>query len=75
MCEHTQGLELLYEDYEPLDLEVPYIPGFLAFREVSGCRPVDINGHALRRIELSQQVPAYLKLLSRAARTNFNPQV
>ena len=43
MCEYAQGLEVLYEDYEQLDLDVPYIPGFLAFREVSSCGPFQHN--------------------------------
>ena len=29
----VQELEVVYEDYEALDLTVPYQPGFLAFRE------------------------------------------
>ena len=42
-----------YEDYEPLQLDVPYLPGFLAFREV----------------------PAYTRLLSRAAAAGHQPEV
>ena len=34
MASHlVQELEVVYEDYEALDLTVPYQPGFLAFRE------------------------------------------
>ena len=29
-----QDFKVVYEDYEVLDLTVPYLPGFLAFREV-----------------------------------------
>uniref|UniRef100_A0A7S0R7A0 Endonuclease V n=1 Tax=Chlamydomonas leiostraca TaxID=1034604 RepID=A0A7S0R7A0_9CHLO len=28
------GLDVVYEDYEEVDLTVPYLPGYLAFREV-----------------------------------------
>lgn len=31
-----QSLQIVYEDYSILRLQVPYFPGFLAFREVSG---------------------------------------
>ena len=44
---------MVYEDYEPLDLDVPYLPGFLAFREV----------------------PAYTRLLERAASSSYMPEV
>lgn len=30
-----QTLQIVYEDYSLLRLQVPYVPGFLAFREVS----------------------------------------
>lgn len=30
-----QTLQLVYEDYSIHNLQVPYVPGFLAFREVS----------------------------------------
>lgn len=46
-------LQVVYEDFEPLDMDVPYIAGFLAFREV----------------------PAYARLLHRAAATPYAPQV
>lgn len=29
-------LQVVYEDFEVVRLEVPYVPGFLAFREVIG---------------------------------------
>jgi deoxyinosine 3'endonuclease (endonuclease V) len=31
----TQNLQVVYEDYSLVTLDVPYVPGFLAFREVS----------------------------------------
>ena len=34
-CTHLllQSLEVVYEDYEPLSLSIPYLPGYLGFRE------------------------------------------
>lgn len=29
-----QTLEVVYEDYSVVTLHIPYVPGFLAFREV-----------------------------------------
>ena len=33
ICEYP-SLRVLYEDYEEIDVEVPYIPGFLAQKEL-----------------------------------------
>ena len=33
VCEYP-SLRVLYEDYEEIDVEVPYVPGFLAQKEL-----------------------------------------
>lgn len=32
---HPQDMAVLYEDYQPVDLAIPYLPGFLGFREAA----------------------------------------
>ncbi|KXZ53604.1 hypothetical protein GPECTOR_6g521 [Gonium pectorale] len=44
-------LDLLYEDYEPVDLTIPYLPGFLGFREA------DAYAKLLRRAKDSPHRP------------------
>ncbi|EFJ48572.1 hypothetical protein VOLCADRAFT_60257 [Volvox carteri f. nagariensis] len=47
-------MQLLYEDYEPVDLSIPYLPGYLGFREC------DAYNRLLRSVEDSPHRPQVL---------------
>lgn len=35
-----KSLKIVYEDYEYVELDEPYVPGFLAFREIPSLIPL-----------------------------------
>ncbi|GLC53294.1 hypothetical protein PLESTB_000729200 [Pleodorina starrii] len=49
-----QDMRVLYEDYEPVDLSIPYLPGYLGFREC------DAYARLLQRVEGSPHRPQVL---------------
>lgn len=57
---------MLYEDYEPVDLSIPYLPGYLGFREC------DAYGRLLRRADDSPHRPQVTSMNVHRADTNFH---
>ncbi|GLI67223.1 hypothetical protein VaNZ11_011160 [Volvox africanus] len=47
-------MRVLYEDFEPVDLSIPYLPGYLGFREC------DAYGRLLKRVQASANQPQVL---------------